>query len=72
MSDIPGRLLKGGSKVDLGKFTINVKNVSAKKESGGWMIERDYAGHGGSYYKLKNSKGDRVASLAQDGTVLRD
>ena len=61
----------GEGNVDLGKFDKNVKGKSAKKEEGGWEIEKDTAGHGGSKWKLKNKKGERVASLDGKGKILR-
>ena len=57
--------------VDLGKFDQNVKGKSAKKEKDGLEIEKDTSGHGGSKWKLKNKKGQRVASLDENGKILR-
>ena len=61
----------GDGNVDLGKFGQNVKGKNAKKEEGGWEIEKDTSGHGGSKWKLKDKKGKRVASLDGNGKVLR-
>ena len=61
----------GEGNVDLGKFDENVKGKNAKKEKGGWEIEKDTAGHGGSKWKLKDKKGKRVASLDGNGKILR-
>ena len=69
--NVPDRLKDGEGNVDLGKFDKNVKGKSAKKEEGGWEIEKDTAGHGGSKWKLKNKKGERVASLDGKGKILR-
>ena len=69
--DIPERLKDGDGNVDLGKFDQNVKGKNAKKEEGGWEIEKDTSGHGGSKWKLKDKKGKRVASLDENGKVLR-
>ena len=69
--DIPERLKDGEGNVDLGKFDQNVKGKNAKKEKGGWEIEKDTSGHGGSKWKLKDKKGKRVASLDENGKVLR-
>ena len=69
--DIPSRLKDGDGNVDLGKFDQNVKGKNAKKEKGGWEIEKDTSGHGGSKWKLKDKKGKRIASLDENGKVLR-
>ena len=69
--DVPERLKDGEGNVDLGKFDENVKGKNAKKEKGGWEIEKDTAGHGGSKWKLKDKKGKRVASLDGNGKILR-
>ena len=69
--DIPERLKDGDGNVDLGKFDQKVKGKSAKKEEGGWEVEKDTSGHGGSKWKLKDKKGKRVASLDENGKVLR-
>ncbi|QSZ27678.1 hypothetical protein ACETAC_01880 [Aceticella autotrophica] len=68
---IPNRLKKDGNTVDLGKFNKKVKGKEAYKEDGGWYIEKDTAGHGGSKWKLKDRKGNRVASLDEKGKILR-
>ena len=70
-SNVPNRLKNGEGSVDLGKFNKNVKEKNAKKEDGGWEIEKDTAGHGGSTWKLKNKRGERVASLDEKGKILR-
>ena len=70
-NDVPERLKDGEGNVDLGKFDKNVKGKNAKKEDGGWEIEKDTAGHGGSKWKLKDKKGKRVASLDENGKILR-
>ena len=69
--DVPERLKDGEGNVDLGQFDQNVKGKNAKKEEGGWEIEKDTAGHGGSKWKLKDKKGKRVASLDENGKILR-
>ena len=70
-NNVPERLKDSDGNVDLGKFDQNVKGKSAKKEEGGWEIEKDTAGHGGSKWKLKDKKGKRVASLDENGKILR-
>ena len=65
-------LLDENGNVDLGKFDKNVKNSGKKMAKGGWTIEKDYSQHGGSKWKLKNEKGERIASLDENGKVLRN
>ncbi len=67
---IPERLKDGNGEVDLGNFDQKVNGKTAYKEKGGWTIEKDTAGHGGSAWKLKDKSGDRVASLDENGKVL--
>ena len=69
--NIPERLKDGEGNVDLGKFKEKVKGKSAKKEEDGQEIEKDTSGHGGSKWKLKDKKGKRIASLDENGKVLR-
>ena len=70
---IPSRLKDGDGNVDLDKFNEKVKGDKVKnKEKGGWTIEKDKAGHGGSKWKLKDKDGNRVASLDENGKVLRN
>lgn len=70
---IPSRLRTDSGDVDLSKFDQKVSGSSVKrKEKGGWTIEKDTSGHGGSAWKLKDTSGKRIASLGEDGKVLRD
>jgi hypothetical protein len=68
---IPERLKDEDGEVDLTNFDQKVNQKTAYKEKGGWIIEKDTAGHGGSKWKLKNPSGVRVASLDENGKVLR-
>lgn len=68
---IPSRLKGDDGEVDLSNFDQKVPGKNAKKEKGGWTIEKDTAGHGGSKWKLKDKQGNRVASLDENGKVLR-
>ncbi|KAG4098821.1 hypothetical protein H8356DRAFT_1424381 [Neocallimastix lanati (nom. inval.)] len=74
---IPERIRLPNGNVDLGKFTIEVKGKKAFKEKGGYTIEKDNSGHGGHHnddggkeWKLKDKKGERVASLDKNGKVV--
>lgn len=67
---IPKRLRKKNGDVNLGKFKNKVKGKTSYKEEGGWAIDKDTAGHGGRKWKLKDKKGNRIASLGKNGEVL--
>lgn len=69
---IPNKLFKNISEgqIDIKLFTIKLKNGQGSKAPNGWILERDTAGHGGSYYKLKNEKGKRIASLTKKGYII--
>lgn len=67
---IPSRLKDEDGEVDLENFNQKVNGKTAYKEKGGWTIEKDTAGHGGSKWKLKDKSGKRVASLDESGKVL--
>lgn len=69
-ANIPSRLKDDKGNVKVGDFNQKVPGKNAKKEKKGWTIERDTAGHGGRYWKLKDKAGNRVASLDQNGKVL--
>lgn len=72
-AEIPERLRDENGDVDLGKFDKKVSGNTVKyKEKKGWTIEKDTAGHGGRKWKLKNKKGERKASLGENGEVLGD
>lgn len=71
--EVPTRLLDKDGNIDLSLFKINVKHSSAKKEKKGWSIEDDTTeeGHGwGKELKLKDEKGNRVASLDKNGKIV--
>lgn len=71
---IPGVPLRlyatGTSRIDTAKFPIKTRNGYRENRGQAWSIEKDTAGHGGRAWKLKNPKGQRVASLAPDGAYL--
>ncbi|MCX8619133.1 VENN motif pre-toxin domain-containing protein, partial [Gilliamella sp. B2923] len=75
--DYKGDLNKG-DQIDLSKFT-NRQRVSGGKANyvdpkTGWILSPDRAGansHGGSAWKLTNKKGNRIATLDENGSVLR-
>ncbi|MED4129743.1 SAR2788 family putative toxin [Shouchella miscanthi] len=61
--------------VKIAVFTQKVKNKQEwKNPKSGWSISRDLGkgnSHGGSYYKLMNKSGKRIATLSKDGKILR-
>ena len=65
---IPKKLMRNG-KVDLRKFNKNRKGRSGKEGPDGWYIEKDYARHADSAWKLFNRAGQRIASLFSDGSI---
>ncbi|MET4562693.1 hypothetical protein ABIA69_003884 [Lysinibacillus parviboronicapiens] len=68
---IPKKILDSDDCIDMGKFTDKVKGRTAYKDpKTGWEIDKDTAGHGGRKWKLKNDKGDRVASLDEKGKII--
>lgn len=69
-SKIPSRLKDNSGNVKLGNFKQKVKGKTAYKESGGWVIDKDNAGHGGRKWKLKDKSGKRIASLDGNGKIL--
>ena len=69
--EVPQRLLRKDGTINLSIFEINIKNRSGKKEKSGWSIEDDTGKHGwGKELKLKDEKGNRVASLDKDGKIV--
>jgi len=76
---IPERLRKnGGNYIDIDLFIKNgqkIKRKKAYKEKDGWIIDQDEGRHGQKgkeQWKLKNEYGDRIATLGEDGKILRD
>lgn len=63
--------------INLKKFTQRIphsKPPSYKDPKTNWTIQKDRAGaggHGGSFWKLFNPSGKRVATLSQNGKILR-
>ncbi|MBR0588958.1 SAR2788 family putative toxin [Bacillus pumilus] len=60
------------------KISLFTKKVKGKQEwkdpKSGWSISRDLGkgnSHGGSYYKLMNKSGERIATLNKSGHILR-
>ena len=71
MDRIPKKLLKG-DKVDISLFKNPLKNGQGLRGPDNDIIQKDNAGHGGSAWKLKDSKGNRIASLRANGEVVGD
>lgn len=67
---IPSRLKGKDGRVKMGEFNKKIKGKTAFKEEGDWYIERDRDGHKGSAWKLKNGKGQRIASLKANGEAV--
>lgn len=74
ISKTPKKLIKENLAVDLSKFTKKLKGCQEYIADNGWKISKDLAGsnsHGGSYWKLIDSKGTRIATLDKSGNILR-
>ena len=76
---IPKRLrINGGKYVNIDlfkKYGRKIKRKKAYKEKDGWIIDKDKANHGKQgkeQWKLKNEDGDKIATLGEDGKILRD
>ena len=76
---IPKRLrINGGKYVNIDlfkKYGRKIKRKKAYKEKDGWIIDKDKGRHGKQgkeQWKLKNEDGDRIATLGEDGKILRD
>lgn len=75
--DYKGDLNKG-DQIDLSKFTDRQKVSGGKANyvdpKTGWILSPDRAGansHGGSAWTLTDKKGNRIATLDENGNVLR-
>ena len=83
MSDSPNsgqanKVYEPGTKISFDRFSERVKrrgqNAILKDPKTGEYLERDVAGgrgHGGSRWKLKDKKGNRKATVGDDGKILR-
>ena len=70
--NIPQRMLLSSGRVNIGRFSVRAGNQTYREPNGnGWYISRDRAGHGGSAWKLLDSRLRRVASLDGQGNILR-
>ena len=67
--------IKVGTHIDISEFSEGKKGRLIHKS--GYYLERDRArnsgagGHGGSEYKLKNKKGDKLYTVSKEGKILR-
>lgn len=70
---VPAAIRLGQQSVNLSKFTIKTAG-RLKDPKSGWMIVRDRGNnpHGGSFYKLLNKAGKRIATLDKNGKIIRD
>ena len=70
---IPERIKKDENHIDISDkvFNKNKKHKKGREEKGGWYIEKDDTEHGGSKWKLKDPDGNVIASLGEDGKILR-
>ena len=75
---IPNKLLDSNGNVDLSKFDNRVRGGSMKNSKTGWHIEKDHAGHWGTKsgdnhpWKLYDDKNRRIATIDNDGRILKE
>ena len=75
---IPNKLLDSNGNVDLSKFDNKVRGGSMKNSKTGWHIEKDHAGHWGTKsgdnhpWKLYDDKNRRIATIDNDGRILKE
>ncbi|MDD7911542.1 hemagglutinin repeat-containing protein [Pseudovibrio exalbescens] len=71
----PNEPLTKGDYINLGDFTKRVRGSKDFADPAtGYRISKDRAGaggHGGSFWKLYDKRGNRIATLSKDGQVLR-
>lgn len=68
---IPNRLLTSGGGVKLSAFPTKTKTGYKESRGQAWSIDKDTAGHGDRAWKLKDTKGKRVASPYSDGMIAK-
>lgn len=67
---IPTSLLLSARVVNISKFTVRFEGGKLRDPQTRWYIERDYAGHGGSYWKLKSPDSNPTTySIRADWTI---
>lgn len=73
----PVKTYKRAKKIDVSKFNERTKHEGKtvfRDPETKFMLSKDVAGnrsHGGSYWKLLDKDGKRIATLSKDGDVLR-
>lgn len=55
----------------MSRFVIKKGPSTDEQRGQAWYVQRDHSGHGGTFWKLCSSTGQRIASLLQDGTIKR-
>lgn len=68
---IPARLLLSSTRVNMNAFVVKKGPSTFEQRGQVWYVQRDHSGHGGTFWKLFSSTGQRIASLLQDGTIKR-
>ncbi|MBJ8024997.1 hypothetical protein [Bacillus cereus] len=69
---VPTALKAGARNINISKFTTKVAG-KLKDPKSGWTIQRDRGNnpHGGSFWKLFDKSGKRIATLDKNGKILR-
>lgn len=69
-NQLPGYIKDSRGNVDMGKFKTPVRGSKDKKGPKGWRISPDRDGHRGSKWKVLDPKGQRKASVKDNGEVV--
>lgn len=67
---IPSKLRDPNGSVGIGKFDQRLSKGVRKNSKTGWTIDPSTTSHKGDKWKLKDKKGNRVASLDSEGRVV--
>ncbi len=73
LAKISAKMLKRGTKdvVDISKFNKNLRGTKDLGGPKGWRLSDDRDRHGPARYKLKDDQGRRVATLDENGKVIK-
>lgn len=69
-NQLPGYIKKSDGNVDMGKFKTRVRGSSDLAGPKGWKISPDRDGHRGSKWKVLDPKGNRKASVKDNGEIV--
>ena len=67
---VPERIKNEEGNININLFTIKLKGKRWLKERGGYIIDKDKAGHRGKVWKLRDRKGNRICSIDSNGKIV--